>query len=61
MSEQNNANIQGEPIPYEELLALMGIDDQVDPSEIESAIIWWDRHASVNFIGALDSEPVEGE
>lgn len=59
MSEQrNNANIRGEAMPIDDLLYLMGVDDNtIDIADIESALEWWDVHASPEFIGALEAEP----
>ena len=53
----NNQNIQGEPLDLDELLefAIVDLDD------IESAAQWWDDTATPAWIGALDSEPTEGE
>lgn len=50
-------NIQGEPLPLAELLDFA----TVDPADIESAIAWFDEHASEGFVGALDNEPTEGK
>lgn len=62
MSEQqNNRNIRGEPLSFEELLADMGIDDNIiDPEDKFSAIDWWDEKASIEWIGALEAPPSEG-
>lgn len=47
----------GEPLDLEELLDFASID----LADIESAAQWWDDNASDAWVGALDSDPVEGE
>lgn len=54
MSEQKNANIQGEPIELDVLLDFAIIDIE----DVESAMLWWDEIADVEWQGALDSEPI---
>ncbi len=50
-------SIQGEPLDLETLLDFA----TVDTADIESAILWWDEHASEQWIGVLDSEPIKGD
>ena len=49
-------SIQGEPLDLDELLDFA----EIDLEDIESASLWWDEHASPEWVGALDSEPIEG-
>lgn len=51
----NNANIQGEPLPLEDLLDFATID----PADIESAAQWFDDNATEDWVGALDVEPTK--
>ena len=44
----------GDPLPLDELLDFASID----LADIESAAQWWDDTASADFVGALDSDPV---
>lgn len=64
MSEQsNNQNIVGDPLSLDDLLELMGISDDFDPDfdDIESALEWWDVHASdLRWVGALEAPFFEG-
>ena len=55
MSEEKNANIQGEPLELNDLLdyAIIDIED------IESALLWWDEVASPEWRGALENEPID--
>lgn len=58
MSENaNNENIVGDPLPLVDLLELMGVDDNIiDVDDIESALEWWDIHASnQRWVGALEA------
>ena len=50
-------DIQGDPLDLETLLDFA----QIDPADIESAADWWDNHASAEWVGALDSEPITDE
>ena len=50
-------NFRGAPLDLDTLLDFA----QIDPADIESAAEWWDNHASAEWVGALDSEPLEGE
>ena len=52
-----NENIRGEPLDLDTLLDFA----QIDAVDIESAAEWWDNGASADWVGALDSEPIEGE
>lgn len=62
MSEQHNVNITGTPLTEDELLELMGISDEIiDLGDIASALNWWDEHASVEWVGALDAPEYEGD
>ncbi len=55
--KQPRPNIQGAPLDLDTLLDFA----QIDPADIESAAEWWDNNASAEWVGALDSEPLEGE
>ena len=55
--KQPPPNFRGAPLDLDTLLDFA----QIDPADIESAAEWWDNHASAEWVGALDSEPVEGE
>ena len=50
-------NIRGEPLPLDDLLDFATID----AADIENAAEWWDEHASPDWIGALDAEPVDDD
>lgn len=54
---QKQNNIQGEPLELDILLDFATID----LADIESASEWWDTHASPEWVGALDKEPVGGK
>ena len=63
MSEQqaNNTNIVGEPLSLEDLLELMGLDDEmIDDEDIESALDWWNVHATAPWVGSLEAPFYEG-
>jgi len=51
----NNQAIRGEPLDLDTLLDFA----IVDPADVESAAQWWDEHASPEWVGVLDSEPVD--
>lgn len=55
--QSSKLNIQGEPLPIEDLLLFAN----VDATDAESAIAWWDDNASAEWVGALDSEPIKGD
>ena len=55
MSEPPAPDIRGEPLDLDTLLDFA----QIDAADIESAAEWWDNGASAEWIGALDSEPLE--
>jgi hypothetical protein len=46
--------IRGEPLDEDDLLNMA----EVDGEDVESAAEWWDIHASPDWVGALDNEPV---
>lgn len=48
----NLINPFGEPLDEELLLGFA----TVDTSDLEDAILWWDEHASEEWVGALDSD-----
>ncbi len=53
--QPNNANISGAPLDL-----LKPIDFSIiDAEDVESASQWWDENASPEWVGALDSEPIE--
>lgn len=52
----DRANIQGEPLPLDELLSMA----EIDADDIESAAQWWDDNASEGWEGALDAQPDDG-
>lgn len=54
---ESKPNIQGEPLPLDELLDIA----KVDSTDAESASTWWDENASEDWIGALDSKPIKGD
>lgn len=56
MAEQNNANIQGEPLELDVLLDFAIID----PEDITTGILWFDENASDGWVGALEAEHVNG-
>jgi hypothetical protein len=47
--------IRGEVLDLETLLDFA----TVSASDIASAAEWWDEHASAEWVGALDSEPIK--
>lgn len=55
--QPDKPNIQGEPLPLDELLDFA----TVDPADIESAADWFDEHASDGWQGALDNKPTTGK
>lgn len=57
MSERQ-PQIQGEPLSVEDLIELVGINN-LNRLDLEEAAEWWDETASANFVGALDSEPID--
>ncbi len=54
--KQSNTVIRGEPLDLDILLDFA----TVDLADVESAAQWWDEHASPEWVGALDSEPIDG-
>ena len=50
-----NANIRGKPLDLDDLLDFA----EIDLEDIESAKEWWDTTASPDWIGALDSVPID--
>ena len=58
MAEQpKKPDIRGEVLDLDILLDFATIDS----ADIESASEWWDENASPEWVGALDSEPIEDE
>jgi hypothetical protein len=55
MSEQQQNNIQGEPLDLDTLLDFA----TVDPEDVETAAQWWDELASPEWIGILDKDTIE--
>jgi hypothetical protein len=55
--QPSKPSIQGEPLPLADLLDIA----KVDSTDAESASTWWDEHASADWIGALDSKPLNGK
>ena len=60
MSEPKQPNnfdlpIHGAPLELDILLDFATIDAE----DIESAAEWWDENASPEWVGALDSEPID--
>jgi hypothetical protein len=55
--QPSKPSIQGKPMPLEDLLAFA----DVDASDAESAVNWFDEYASDEWVGALDSKPVNGK
>ena len=53
---QQRNTIEGEPLDDDVLLDFATIDIE----DIESAILWWNEHASDEWIDALDSEASDG-
>lgn len=53
-NEPSVINPFGEPLDLELLLNFA----EVDSVDAESAIEWFDRHASEMFVGVLDNEPI---
>lgn len=54
--ESKNATIKGDPLPLEDMLNFAIVDD----ADIESALEWFNEHASIEWIGALEAPPIEG-
>ena len=50
MSDDTQLPSFGEPMPLDDLLDLA----QVDQTDIDSAVDWWDENASELFFGALE-------
>jgi hypothetical protein len=53
--EKPVSSIRGEPLPLDDLLDFATID----LADIESAAQWFDDNATEDWIGALDSEPLD--
>lgn len=55
--ENQESNIEGEALPLDDLLELMGIDDStIDEEDIQSSLLWWDTHVSdPRWVGSLDA------
>jgi hypothetical protein len=45
----------GEPLDLDTMLNFA----KINMVDIEGAILWWDEHASENFVGALEAEPID--
>lgn len=58
MSEpiKHNANIRGAPLDLETLKDLATVDTE----DLQTASLWFDENASIEWVGALDSEPIRG-
>lgn len=46
----------GDPLPLEDMLNFAIVDD----ADIESALEWFNEHASIEWIGALEAPPIGG-
>jgi hypothetical protein len=57
MNNQPPPTPQGEPLDRDTLLALA----EVDALDLEAAAEWWDTHATDDWRGVLDGEPVDDE
>jgi hypothetical protein len=55
--DPKSRKITGDPLPLEELLDIA----EIDIEDIENAADWWDENASLEWEGALDSDPVEDD
>jgi len=54
---RNNRRVRGEPLDPDDLRAFADID----AADIESAAAWWNTHATDDWRGALDTEPIDDE